>query len=342
MNKLALTLAVIGAITASIGFYKLAKQNSKPVYEQQVLDNWTAYKAMNLKSYSNEDEENYRLSVFNENIKKIDEINSNPANTWTAGFNQFSDLSEEEFNATFNGMNADLHEEDPSIETIKESDNLELAGSVDWVATGGAQPAKNQGRCGSCWAFATIGSLETLDFVKNRQLRNFSEQQLVDCDKGSLVPPTPGDNGCHGGLPARAQKYTSWKGVALQSNYRYTGTEGTCKYNTFTMNAFKNWSYQNVQTYSSSALQGALQKGTVAIGIDGSCIQHYTGGIYNDGCFRQLNHAVLVVGYGPGYFKIKNSWGGQWGEQGCFRVAIPTESYSRGYIGMLSMMVIPN
>ena len=336
MNKFALGLAVIGAITASIGFYNIAKQSMSPntvIYEQKVLDNWTAYKIINLKSYSSEHESNYRLAVFNENLKKIDEINSNPKNTFKAGLNEFSDLTAEEFGATFTGLNKDLQEEDPSIETLESSPDLTFKG-IDWTTLGGVTPPKRQGECGACWAFAAIGCLENLDFIQNKQLRNFSEQQLVDCDKGSYIPPTPGNQGCLGGGSPKALKYTSWNGVTYERTYPYTFKQGTCKYNK-SMSLFKNNSYRKIKRYSLNSLKAALDVGVVAISIDGDCLQHYQYGIYNIDCLENLNHEVLAVGYGDGFFKLKNSWGTGWGEKGYFRLGVAS---GQGIIGMLSDM----
>ena len=338
MNKFALGLAIIGAITASIGFYNIAKGSMSPrpvLYEQKVLDSWTAFKVMHVRSYATQQEESLRLSIFNDNIKAINELNSNPEHTFTAGVNQFSDLSAEEFSAKFMGFDAKLYKADPSIEVIKANPDLTY-GEVDWVAKGGVTPMKNQGGCGGCWTFATTGTLETLDFIKNGRLQTFSEQQLIDCDTGSYVPYTPGNHGCKGGLPSNALKYTSYNGITTEGAYPYQERQtGSCDYQ-FGMREFKNNSYKEIES-TVGALQTALQSGTAAIGIDGSCLQHYTVGIYNGNCYNGLNHAVLVVGYGSGYFKLKNSWGTTFGEKGFFRLA--TRDNGSGVMGMMELMV---
>ena len=344
MNKFALGLAVIGAITASIGFYNIAKGGMSPrpvLYEQKVLDSWTAFKAMHVKSYSSDHEERFRLANFYESIKKIDEINSNPKNTFTAGLNKFSDLSSQEFSATYLGLKPELFKPDPKIETLKANPDLEFGG-IDWVAKGGVTPVKDQGGCGSCWSFATTGALENLDFIQNGHLRSFSEQQLVDCDVGSYYPPTPGDNGCYGGLPMNAFEYTAVNGITTEAIYPYFERKFQCKYNRG-MLEFANSSYRMIDS-TVEALKTALEYGVVAVGIDGECLRHYESGVYNYDCFNGLNHAVLVVGYkngwfgGNGYFKVKNSWNTTFGEAGYFYISDRVGYYGNGIIGVLSAM----
>jgi len=110
-------------------------------------------------------------------------------------------------------------------ESTPVSQDGELPASVDWRAKGAVTPVKNQGQCGSCWSFSTTGVLEGLNFINNNNLLSFSEQQLVDCSQKY------GNQGCNGGWPFWALEYTAAEGIELESQYPYTATTGTCKYN---------------------------------------------------------------------------------------------------------------
>merc|ERR1712059_235153 len=102
------------------------------------------------------------------------------------------------------------------------SSNKVLASSVDWTTKGSVTPVKNQGQCGSCWAFSTTGSLEGAWEIATGNLVSFSEQQFVDCDKAS-------DQGCNGGLMDWAFTYAQQNAICTEASYAYTAVGGTCK-----------------------------------------------------------------------------------------------------------------
>jgi cathepsin L len=99
-----------------------------------------------------------------------------------------------------------------------------IPSEIDWSAKGSVTPIKNQGQCGSCWAFSTTGSLEGAHFNAKGQLKSFSEQQLVDCSKSY------GNLGCSGGLMNSSFFYVIDHGITLESKYAYKGVQGTCHY----------------------------------------------------------------------------------------------------------------
>jgi len=193
------------------------------------------------------------------------------------------------------------------------------ADTVDWRTKGAVTGIKNQGQCGSCWAFSSTGSLEGLNFLKNGKLLSFSEQQLVDCS-GSY-----GNEGCDGGLMESALEYTAAKGVELESDYPYTAQDGSCKYSASKV-AFKNKNYAAAS--SDSLLEKAVNIGPVSVSVeaDQDVFQYYTSGVLNDAsCGTDLDHGVLAVGYGTsgktGYWIVKNSWGTAWGDSGYLKIA---------------------
>merc|ERR1711981_1129555 len=195
--------------------------------------------------------------------------------------------------------------------------------SVDWTTKGAVTPVKNQGQCGSCWAFSTTGSVEGAYQIATGKLQSFSEQELVDC-AGSY-----GNQGCSGGLMDDGFKYIEAKGDALESAYSYTGKNGKCNSAKQAANALKKGTmttFTDVKTNSEPQLMAAVaqQPVSVAIEADQSGFQLYKSGIFSGKCGSKLDHGVLVVGYGTDsgkdYWKIKNSWGATWGEKGYLRM----------------------
>lgn len=187
--------------------------------------------------------------------------------------------------------------------------------SVDWTDKGVVTPVKDQGQCGSCWAFSATGAMEGAWAISKKQLFNLSEQELVDC---SVLQ---GNQGCNGGLMDQAFQYVvANKGLATDAEYPYTATgPNTCQSETsvMTISGFK-----DVPANSETALVSAIvqQPVSVAVEADQSVFQFYSGGVMTSACGTNLDHGVLAVGYGTlggkDYYKVKNSWGADWGTDG--------------------------
>merc|ERR1711869_154980 len=178
---------------------------------------------------------------------------------------------------------------------------------------------KNQGQCGSCWAFSTWGGLEGAWEIGTGTLTSMSEQQLVDCSKANL--------GCNGGSMESGFQFEEGVNVATESSYPYTARDGSCKSSGYSTAIPRGGvtGYKSVGA-STSSLQSALQHGPVSVAIeaDQMAFQGYTGGVITSGCGEQLDHGVLAVGYGTengiDYFLVKNSWGASWGDQGYVKI----------------------
>ncbi|CAL1540040.1 unnamed protein product [Lymnaea stagnalis] len=193
-----------------------------------------------------------------------------------------------------------------------------LVDSVDWRTRGAVTGVKDQGLCGSCWAFSTIGSVEGQHFKATGSLVSLSESNLVDCSTANL--------GCNGGSMEKGFQYIiNNGGIDTESSYPYTPQQSSCQFSSINIGA-KISSYSKVTIGSEDDLQKAVAMvGPVSVAIDATnqrSFQLYKGGVYDEpACSTsQLDHAVLVVGYGTSgnqdYWTVKNSWGTSWGESG--------------------------
>merc|ERR1711988_1809636 len=197
----------------------------------------------------------------------------------------------------------------------------DVADSIDWVAKGAVTPVENQERCGSCWAFSSTGALEGAFKIAGNALTSLSEEDLVQCNSVT-------DSGCQSGLMDNAFNWVQQNGICSESAYPYTsgdGVTGTCKKGCSPVMTITG--HTDVPSRDETSLKAAVSKGPVSIAIeaDNSAFQLYSGGLLdNPACGTQLDHGVLIVGYGTDggkdYWKVKNSWGASWGEQGYIRM----------------------
>ncbi|KAK8803451.1 hypothetical protein WA158_001145 [Blastocystis sp. Blastoise] len=283
-----------------------------------------SYLARTNKKYSNA-EYRYRLNIFSQNLEKIEEHNSKNL-SWKLGVNEYADLTPAEFAGKFCGCAKPKHTTDV---TYKPTGAI-LPESVDWRKSGAVSPVKNQGACGSCWAFSTTGSLETTNFQKFGEMKLFSEQQLVDCTRDSPY----GNGGCAGGWPYNGMEYAKKVGLCSEEEYPYEGYDNFCKDSTCTK-VVQVKEYVRLPQNDEKALAEAVAQTAVSIVLDASAMQHYSSGIITE-CTKNMNHAVLAVGYGEEngtkYWIVKNSWGSAWGEEGYCRIQKDTDAEGMCYI----------
>ncbi len=271
------------------------------------------------KSYTN-NEYYERYRIFSDNYNYIFERNNNIS--YTLGLNNFTDLSRSEFkNIYLSGL---IHNNYSKYNySYHNASNVSLPSSIDWRAAGIVTNIKNQGMCGSCWAFSTTGTLEGQHALSSGKLVSLSEQNLVDCSTSNY--------GCGGGWPSVAMEYIQKNGIDSESSYQYEGVDETCEYNRSNVASFLN-QIVLVDSGNMSALHDAIGTvGPISIAIDAEDdFQFYKAGIYNStSCSNSsLNHAVLAVGYSTfmnnSFVIVKNSWGSDWGMDGYIYMAADT------------------
>nr|QOV03076.1 cathepsin L5 [Dysdercus peruvianus] len=293
-----------------------------------LTEEWASFKAVHGKRYTDSKEEYFRLGVYLSNKQLIDEHNQKYANgqvSFTLKMNHFGDQLPEEVSAQLNGLNKTglLTNRKPNYHFLSLKKN-NLPKSVDWRTKGAVTPVKNQGRCGACWAFSTTGSLEGQIYKKTGKLVSLSEQNLIDCSGYRY-----GNQGCNGGLMDGGFDYIKQnKGIDSESSYPYEGVDRRCRYKKSNVAGTVS-GYVDIPEDDEEALKEAVATvGPVSVGINAGLhsFTFYNSGVYDDNqCSADLDHGVLVVGYGEEngkqYWLVKNSWSAQWGESGYVRIA---------------------
>nr|AGL33707.1 cathepsin L4 [Sinonovacula constricta] len=276
------------------------------------------------KKYDNVFEHLYRRSIFQDNLQYIEEHNRQFAKgkySYTLGVNEFTDLKHEEFLELYTSRITIVTS--INMSQVGSEYDVEVPDTVDWRTKGYVTPVKDQGQCGSCWAFSTTGSIEGQHAKKTGQLVSLSEQQLVDCS-GRY-----GNKGCNGGNVNEAFKYVqAVGGIEKESSYPYERRGARCRFDR-SLAVVQVLGYTNVPRNEASLKTAVGSVGPVSVAIDASqrSFQSYRSGIYNEmACSStRLDHAVLAVGYGTegtsDYWLVKNSWGTRWGIQGYIKMS---------------------
>jgi C1A family cysteine protease len=284
---------------------------------------------------------NKYLDLFSKwvsNHKFIEETNAKNL-TYTLGHNQFSAMDLNDFR-TYLGYNIfDMQENKSLFENDKQFLRGNLPSSVNWVEVGGVTHVKDQGQCGSCWSFSTTGALEGAYFVKYGVLFSFSEQQLVSCDNYRNIANRGTDHGCSGGLMDNAFKWIENNdGLCTENDYPYVSGNGVVPTCISTCDEVKGSgivNFYDVKPSDDTAMMTAISKQPVSIAIEADQreFQLYKSGVYTGTCGTNLDHGVLVVGYGSidgnDYYLVKNSWSQSWGDDGYIKLGRGA-SYNKG------------
>ncbi|KAJ8984236.1 hypothetical protein NQ317_007468 [Molorchus minor] len=278
---------------------------------------WQDFKKTHGKTYRSALEETKRFAIFQDNLRKIEEHNKkfeSGEKTYYLGVNQFADMSVKEFRETMLTPNI-TRPMSGGLFTAK--DAVEVPDTIDWNSQGAVAPVKDQGNCGSCWAFSTTGAIESAYYLKNNELVRLSEQNLIDCS-------TPyGNGGCDGGLMQYAFAYVVDNGISTEETYAYAGLDESCQNKESFVQIS---SYVDIEQSEETLKAAVASVGPVAVAIYVDDMMFYLGGIFmENSCSKDLDHELLLVGYGTSngqdYWYLKNSWGTTWGELGFLKMA---------------------
>jgi xylem cysteine proteinase len=317
-----MSIRIIATTLLSVGIIAGLMYLNQPGSTSDVADRqaFNDFKLKFNKSYGSLNEDYFRFGIFKKNLQFINDHSLKTDASYTLDVNQFADLSFEEFSNRY------LMSSIPKVSADNCGAEMSLTGGrngdqVDWEADGKVQKVKNQAQCGSCWAFSTVGSLESAYAINNGTLPNLSEQELVDCSKDY------GNMGCNGGLMNLGFEYIINHGIHSEDEYSYRGVDQSCKTASLQAPAYKASDCVMVPANTDGLTEG-LRHNPVSVAFYVNLgFQFYSGGVFDPWmCGGQPNHGVLAVGFNLSaskpYYKVKNSWGGSWGEKGYFRIKI--------------------
>jgi len=208
-----------------------------------------------------------------------------------------------------------VRDDHPEVTVLPE---VQAPTSFDWRSKGAVTGVKDQGQCGSCWAFSAVCVCEGAYFLEHNKLHSFSEKQLVDCNTEN--------NGCDGGWPIKALNYVKSKGIETEQEYPYHAYKSSCQYSSSKVGMHVK-EVKSFTPHNEFQMQTAIQQyGPISVCLDATKFDYYNKGIMNgSGCRTGYpDHAVAIVGWGEEsgtkYWIIKNSWGKDWGESGYVRI----------------------
>ncbi|XP_033981262.1 cathepsin S, ortholog 1 [Trematomus bernacchii] len=287
---------------------------------------WEEWQIEHRKVYDNKTEMEFRRAVWEKNMLLVLRHNQEASagnHSFTMGLNHLSDMTAEEVNEKLNGLRLEESADFRNV-TLKEPRGSATPQSVDWRKHGLVSPVQNQGMCGSCWAFSSLGALEGQMKRRTGVLVPLSPQNLVDCSTSD------GNHGCRGGYISKSFSYVIRnRGVDSEKFYPYEHQNGKCRYSVRGKAGYCS-DFHILPGGDEGALQAAVaSEGPVAVALNAmlKSFHLYRGGLYNvPNCNPKfINHAVLVVGYGTDagqdFWLVKNSWGTAWGEEGFIRIA---------------------
>lgn len=321
MKKLFLvlfSLALVLRFGESFDFHEKELETEEKLWE--LYERWRSHHTVSRSL----DEKDKRFNVFKANVHYVHNFNKKDK-PYKLKLNKFADMTNHEFRHHYAGSKIKHHRTflgaSRANGTFMYANEDSVPPSVDWRKKGAVTPVKDQGKCGSCWAFSTVVAVEGINQIKTNELVSLSEQELVDCD-------TSQNQGCNGGLMDKAFEFIKKKGgINTEDNYPYMAEDGECDIQKRNSPVVSIDGHEDVPPNDEGSLLKAVanQPVSVAIQASGSDFQFYSEGVFTGDCGTELDHGVAIVGYGTTldgtkYWIVKNSWGPEWGEKGYIRM----------------------
>jgi len=323
-----------------------ALNNSAKLSKSEIDTSFENFKKTYNKSYPNAAVEQYRKKVFVENLDFIIDVNDR-AETFVAGVTKFTDNTQEEIKKN---LLTYREEDEPQKDGVTYTSLMQTRKMkfksksqtrqrscflinesafpkyIDYRESGLLTPVRDQGWCGCCWAFATIFQLEYYYTRRTGEKRDFSVQQLVDCNTGNFA--------CDGGTLTKAMNWQITWPTTDAANYPYIDGKSTCRFASSTsVTAVPNRLLTTTTILNrplEEVINALIRFGPLITTMDSTYLPFYVSGIFDPTVFgydcKIANHAVNIVGYGKDdatnkiYFIVRNSWGENWGEKGYFRM----------------------
>ena len=348
--QIILNLFLIGSLLITTTPTVLSSPLDENIENIDFWKSFVSFQSRFKKIYPSETELQKRFQIFKENVITIFQHNLEKKENYTMGINQFTDMTSTEFekNVIHSGFISTT--ESPSLRGKSKCSQysyqqIKVPSSIDWRELGAVTPVKDQGQCGSCWSFSATGAMEGAWSIATGNLVSLSEEQLVDCSKRY------GNLGCNGGLMDNAFQYAIDNGMCVESDYPYTastGSSGSCKSTCEPEVTVKDCA--DVPANNQLALKEAVSFGPVSIAIeaDTRIFQSYSSGVItSSSCGTDLDHGVLIVGYGTepetqiDYWLVKNSWSSTWGDEGYVKIERSDSTNDIGICGIAAQPSFP-
>ncbi|OXA47360.1 ervatamin-B [Folsomia candida] len=294
-----------------------------------VKPDWVSFMKQYKKEYKSAENAAKAMAKFEKTLARVDEHNKKFQNgevQYTLAINEFADEDPDEFHLTHHGLKPELRLDD-STRSVPHERYVRATppDSFDWRSSNKVSAVRNQGKCGSCWAFTSLSAVESQVLIAGKSSVLLSEQHLLDCDTVDL--------GCNGGWPTNTFKWLQNNGGSkADSAYPYTSgccnTTGKCSgANAPAVQTVTGFERLTMPATDDTLKSFLVTHGPLAIAVSGSekWDPQYATGYLSRKVNQTMDHAVLLVGYGADsvgkkYWIIKNSWGTGWGDKGFAKI----------------------